>query len=151
MHFLTLLTYLIQSSSYLPARGPFLTPHPPSPTLRHLLAPHLPSPTQRMLPGSHVPQRVQNTTNGHTFKYHRKLVGPDEYELDNSGRRKVPVKQAKEMENVKGHCDGICSALESSTKAQCEGSACKAQVRVAAMIWRRKLRIQWFNVPDLTA
>jgi hypothetical protein len=68
---------------------------------------------------------------GHEFVYHHELFGLDQYEVDDSGRRNVPVSEAKEVDDVEGHCDGICSELDSMRrmKSQCKGKACKAQVR----------------------
>lgn len=66
---------------------------------------------------------------GHVFKYHRELFGPDEYEIDGSGRRDIPVKAAHEMGDVKGFCNIICSSYFEGLKGDCNSkSACKAQV-----------------------
>lgn len=46
-------------------------------------------------------KKYSNTTAGHTLRYHRELFGPDEYEFDGSGRRKIPTKAPKTVPDVK--------------------------------------------------
>ncbi|KAF3053668.1 hypothetical protein E8E11_010788 [Didymella keratinophila] len=93
--------------------------------------------TQETRVSRHKPDHTDTVEkNGHEFVYHRELFGPDQYELSGSGRRDVPVQQAREVEDVEGHCDRICGKLDGTrtVKSQCSGKVCKAQ---------------WFEVPDL--
>lgn len=69
--------------------------------------------------------------NEHAFTYHRELVGPDQYEVDGSGRGGgVPVKQARQVGDVVAHCDGICAWMDGSREmsSRCKGGTCKTQV-----------------------
>ena len=77
--------------------------------------------------------------NRREFVYHRELFGPDQYEFDGSGRRDVPVKQAREIEDVQAHCDRVCVKLDWTwtMKSQCGGKTCKAQVS-----WYRGAEVQ---------
>jgi hypothetical protein len=40
------------------------------------------------------------TQSNHTFAYRRNLFGPDKYEFDVSGKKKVPVREAQELGDV---------------------------------------------------
>ncbi|KAF1961517.1 hypothetical protein CC80DRAFT_500766 [Byssothecium circinans] len=78
---------------------------------------------------------TNHTADGaHTFRYHRNLLSADAYEWDGSGKRKVPVREAKDsVEDVNKGLDGDAGG-ETGLRAECQGVGCKAQ---------------WFKVPDL--
>ncbi|KAF2688696.1 hypothetical protein K458DRAFT_384873 [Lentithecium fluviatile CBS 122367] len=44
-------------------------------------------------------KKYSTAQHNHTFRYHRDLWGPDEYEFDGSGARKVPAREARVWEN----------------------------------------------------
>ena len=73
-------------------------------------------------------EEYRSTTNGHTFKYHCKFFSVDEYEIESSGKKFVPVREEQEVEDVKSHCDTIRSKVDDAMVESCGGSECKARV-----------------------
>ena len=114
--------------SYL-STSPSLLQSPPSNTNNTFIIPDYCGPSTTCTQDFTYLRAYKVNKGGHEFVYHRELFGPDQYEFDGSGKRDVPVQQAKEVDDVEEYCDGICSKLDGTrtVKSWCKGKVCKAQ------------------------